>query len=171
LTSENGFALAPWRITVSTAGVVPSIEKLIAANLGVRLAVSLNHYSNPKRDRIMPINKKYPIEQVMEASRRFAKTSRYGVTFEYVVNEGDNDGPDAINALVKMMHDIKCKVNLIPLNPAGSHYDAPEADIARIDAFSKVLYERGITATVRKSRGKDICGACGQLAGRLKNAD
>jgi len=172
ITSDNGLVLAPWRITISTAGVVPSIEKLAAAGLGVQLAISLNHYSNEKRDALMPINRKYPIEKVIDAARNFAHTNKHGVTFEYVVLEGENDTPEAVNALVKMLHGLRCKINLIPLNAAGGVAAAGGAqDTRRIAAFAQALFDRGIVATVRKSRGRDICGACGQLAGRLRKAD
>ncbi len=168
VTSSDGLNLAPKRITVSTAGLVPGIRKLSRDRLGVGLAVSLNTYSDEKRDRIMPINRRYPIKAVLEAAHEYARILEDGITFEYVVIEGENDGDDAVESLVRYLGRIPCKVNLIPLNPTtGEMGIGPEE--TRLRRFAEKLYAHGVIATVRKSRGRDIDGACGQLAGRLRN--
>jgi 23S rRNA (adenine2503-C2)-methyltransferase len=165
ITSDEGFVCAPRRITVSTAGVVPSIDALAAARLGVQLAISLNAFSNDVRDRLMPVNRRYPIERVLDAARRYAKSNPGPVTFEYVVIEGENDTPESVGALCALLHGIRCKLNLIPVNPARRLSGRGRPDMDHLRRFAQSLYDRGILATVRTSRGADICGACGQLSG------
>jgi 23S rRNA (adenine2503-C2)-methyltransferase len=161
---EDAFTIGARRITVSTAGVVPSIERLMAQDLTIGLAISLNAYNNPQRDRIMPINKKYPIEALVEAARRYEKKTNRPVTFEYVVVEGDNDTPEAVKALTRLLKGVECKINVIPVNP-GAGLLAPSPSEKRLQDFADALFRQGLAATVRKSRGRDICGACGQLGG------
>jgi 23S rRNA (adenine2503-C2)-methyltransferase len=168
IMAEDAFTIGSRRITVSTAGVVPSIQRLMNEDLGIRLAISLNAYNNMERNRIMPINKKYPIESLVEiASEYFEKTGR-PVTFEYVLVEDENDGPDAIAALGKLLSGIVCKINVIPVNPSRYGASRSPSD-GKVLQFAQALYDLGLTATVRKSRGMDIKGACGQLtASRLR---
>jgi len=160
---EEGFGLSGRRITVSTAGVVPSIERLAAEGPAVGLAVSLTTFSNEHRDRLMPINRKYPIERVVEAARNFAAGTRRALTFEYVVMEGENDGRTAVEAICGLLRGLRCKVNCIPLNK-GPYARGRISSPAAVRAFADALSRRGIVATVRKSRGGDIGGACGQLS-------
>ncbi len=162
IQSENGFTIGSRRITVSTAGVVPSIRKLLNEDLSIGLAISLNACNNEDRSRIMPINDKYPIETLVEiAGEYFEKTGR-PVTFEYVLVENENDGYEHMKMLASLLTKIVCKVNVIPVNPGTSGiYSSPAED--KVNKFTQGLYDLGITATVRKSRGKDIKGACGQL--------
>jgi 23S rRNA (adenine2503-C2)-methyltransferase len=162
IMSEDAFTIGSRRITVSTAGVVPSIRRLMDEDLSIGLAISLNSYNNTERSRIMPVNKKYPIESLLEiASEYFEKTGR-PVTFEYVLIKDENDGPEAVSALVSLLTPIVCKINVIPVNPSRDGMDRSPQD-TKVQRFAQELYDRGLTATVRKSRGLDVFGACGQL--------
>jgi 23S rRNA (adenine2503-C2)-methyltransferase len=156
------FTIGARRITVSTAGVIPSIERLIAEDLTIGLAISLNHYANDKRSAIMPINKKYPIEQLVAVSERYSAKTGRRVTFEYVIIPGETDTSEAALALKKLLGKGDAKINLIPLNPVtgGRNSGAAPAAVVR---FSERLHALGLAATVRASRGRDISGACGQL--------
>jgi 23S rRNA (adenine2503-C2)-methyltransferase len=168
IMDNDCFAIGGRRITVSTAGVIPSIERLMKEDLNVGLAISLNAFSNTRRDMIMPINKKYPIESLVEISKRYFEKTGRRVTFEYVVVEGENDTQEAARALKKLLGGVTCKINLIPLNPvSGSTGVTPSR--RRLDELSDRLHEAGLAATVRTSRGSDICGACGQLTARKFN--
>jgi 23S rRNA (adenine2503-C2)-methyltransferase len=159
------FAIGGRRITVSTAGVVPSIERLMAEDLNVGLAISLNSFSNERRSAIMPVNKKYPIEALVAAARRYFEKTGRRVTFEYVVAPGETDTPEAARALKKLLGNLTCKINLIPLNPVTGT-GAPAATNRQVAAFSGALHGLGLSATVRTSRGRDVGGACGQLTAR-----
>ncbi|MBD3420152.1 MAG: 23S rRNA (adenine(2503)-C(2))-methyltransferase RlmN [Chitinivibrionales bacterium] len=162
LMHPDAFNLGGRRITVSTAGVVPSIERLMREKLNVNLAISLNTYSNELRDRLMPINKKYPIEQLIEVSHRYFEHTGRRVTFEYVLIKGENDSDAAAAALKKHLAGLTCKVNVIPLNNCdySSEKTPAKADVVR---FVKKLHSFDIGATIRTTRGNDIFGACGQL--------
>jgi 23S rRNA m2A2503 methyltransferase len=164
IMSEEAFTIGARRITVSTAGVVPSIEKLMAQDLTIGLAISLNAFCDKDRDTIMPINKKYPIASLMEAARQYSKKTNRPVTFEYVLVEGENDSPAAVSALVSLLKGLNCKVNVIPINPSSGKKAIPPSE-RKLKAFADRLLNHGIAATVRKSRGQDISGACGQLGG------
>jgi 23S rRNA (adenine2503-C2)-methyltransferase len=166
IMSEDAFAIGARRITVSTAGVVPAIEKLMEQNLTIGLAISLNTYCDEERNKIMPINKKYPIASLKEIARRYSNKSGRTVTFEYVLIDGKNDSATAVNALAALLKGLDCKVNVIPVNPAGT-FKVSAPSLEKLHQFAEALENRGITAMVRKSRGQDISGACGQL-GRLK---
>ena len=162
ITSDKGLGISPRRVTVSTSGLVPEIEKLGAAGLKVNLAVSLNASSDVVRDRIMPVNKRYPIRELLAACRRFPLEPRRRITFEYVLLGGVNDSQDDALRLTRLLKGIKCKVNLIPFNPfPGSEFQRP--DDAAVRRFQKVLLDHRYTAPVRESRGRDISAACGQL--------
>jgi 23S rRNA (adenine2503-C2)-methyltransferase len=159
---EAGLAVPARRITLSTVGVVPGIEKLGQEPFMPNLAISLHASSEAQRDTLVPINRKYDLEALIEACRRFPVKRRGRITFEYVLLAGVNDTPDDARRLVKLLDGIKGKVNLLPLNAApGIPFDRP--DDARVDAFAKILSDKGLTVSVRKSRGRDIRAACGQL--------
>jgi 23S rRNA (adenine2503-C2)-methyltransferase len=160
--AEDGIALGKRRITLSTSGVVPEMRRC-GEELGVNLAISLHAPDDDTRSAIMPINKKYPLKELMAACRAYpgAQNSRR-ITFEYVLLKGVNDGLAHARALMKLVAGIPCKFNLIPFNPwPGAIYECP--DDAVIRAFSDTLYNAGFTATVRTPRGRDILAACGQL--------
>jgi 23S rRNA (adenine2503-C2)-methyltransferase len=162
LTDPRAFAFAPRRITVSTVGLVSGIERLAKENLRVNLAVSLHATSNEIRDRIMPVNRGFAIEELLAACRRFPLPFRQRMTFEYVLLEGINDSAEDARRLVKLLKGIRGKINLIPFNDwEGSSFARPP--LARILDFQTVLLEHGIRATVRWSKGEDIGAACGQL--------
>jgi len=166
---EDIYNIGGRRITVSTAGVVPSIERLLKEKLNIGLAISLNSYSNELRDQLMPINKKYPIESVVAIARRYATETGRTVTFEYVVIDGKTNTPEALLAIQKCCGGFDCKINLIPLNPStGSTLVGPDDE--GLQKFADALERKGITATIRRSRGQDIWGACGQLAGKRIHA-
>lgn len=168
IMDEKGFGIGGRKITVSTAGVIPSIEKLQNSDLNIGLAISLNSYKDSIRDNVMPINKKYPISQLIKAADTFSKIKRSRVTFEYVVIENQNDNKEAASTLIKLLKGVNCKLNLIPLNPyRKNNLHAPTEE--RLDNFGKILSDGGLTVTVRRSRGQDISGACGQLAGSIVN--
>jgi len=171
IMSEEAFGIGGRRITVSTAGVIPSIERLMTLNLNIGLAISLNSYNDEERSRLMPVNKTYPIDSLIDIAKRyFAKTGRR-VTFEYVLIDGKTDTPEAAEALIRLLGGFPCKINLIPLNPHAQETLSRTSDHT-LTWFADELERRGLTATVRKSRGQDISGACGQLAGRsLPSAD
>ena len=169
ITSEKGLGISTRRVTVSTSGLVPEIEKLGAAGLKVNLAVSLNAASDEVRDRIMPVNRRYPIRELLKACRRFPLEPRRRITFEYVLLKTVNDSPEDALRLAKILRGIKCKVNLIPFNPfPGSAFQRP--DDAAVRRFQKVLLDHKYTAPVRESRGSDISAACGQLRERSATA-
>jgi 23S rRNA (adenine2503-C2)-methyltransferase len=162
LLDANGVALSPKHVTLSTSGIVPGIERLAQEKVRPKLAVSLNASSNEQRDTIMPINKKYPLEKLLAACRRYPLRPWEKLTFEYVLLGGFNDSPDDARRVVKLLANLRCKVNLIPWNPGELPYAPPDA--ARIEAFRSVLAEKGFPVFVRYSRGQDIFAACGQLA-------
>ena len=162
LTDPKAFGFSPRRITVSTVGLVSGIERLARENLKVNLAISLHATSNEIRDRIMPVNKGFAIEELLEACRRFPVAFRQRITFEYVLLEGVNDAPEDARRLVRLLKGIRSKINLIPFNDwEGSDFRRPA--LHRIIAFQDLLLEHGIRATVRWSKGEDIGAACGQL--------
>ena len=162
LNSEHGLAISPRRVTLSTVGIVPGLEKLAREPLMPNLAISLHATTDEQRTALVPPNKKYPLAQILDACRRFPLKKRSRITFEYVLLDGVNDTPDDARRLVKLLSGIKAKVNLIPLNPApGIPYDRPSDE--RVNRFAQILADRFITVSVRKSRGRDIRAACGQL--------
>ena len=162
LADEHGLAIHPRRITLSTVGVLPGLERLATEPLMPNLAISLHATTAEQRDRLVPINRKYGIVELLDACRRFPLKRRDRITFEYVMLKGVNDSDEDARRLVRLMHGIRAKVNLLPLNEAaGIPYERPED--ARVNRFAKILSERGVTVSVRKSRGRDIRAACGQL--------
>jgi 23S rRNA (adenine2503-C2)-methyltransferase len=165
LCTDVGQNFSPRRITVSTAGVVPKIAELGQRNRHVGLAVSLNATTDEVRERLMPINKRWPLAVLMEALRRYPLPRRRRITFEYVLIAGLNDTPADARRLVRLLDGIRSKVNLIPYNPVARPFagklqrPAPEA----VDAFAQRLREKDLSTFVRQSRGDDIAAACGQL--------
>ena len=163
LTDANGLGLSPRRVTVSTVGLVSGIERLARENLRVRLAVSLHATTDEVRDRLMPVNKGFDLQALLAACRSFPLPMRQRMTFEYVLLDGVNDTPDDARRLVRLLHGIRAKINLIPFNAwNGAVFERPP--LQRILAFQTRLLEHGVTATVRWSKGEDIGAACGQLA-------
>lgn len=150
------------RITLSTAGITPKILEIADRSPHVNLAVSLNATTDEVRNRLMPLNKKYPIRSLLDACRRFPLEPRRKITFEYVMLDGINDRMDDARRLIRLLKGIRCKVNLIPFNPyEGSEFSRPSDE--KILRFQKVLVNGGLTALIRKSKGQDILAACGQL--------
>jgi 23S rRNA (adenine2503-C2)-methyltransferase len=162
LLDPNGMAISPKHVTLSTSGIIPGIEKLAQEKVRPKLALSLNASSNEQRDRIMPINRKYPIEKLLEACRRYPLRPWEHLTFEYVLLGGFNDSPEDARRVVRLLSNLRAKVNLIPWNPADLPYEKP--DPARIEQFRKILADKDMLVFVRYSRGQDVMAACGQLA-------
>lgn len=165
LTSEWGPGISPRRVTLSTAGLVPEIVRLGKTGLRVNLAVSLNASTDEVRDRIMAVNRRWPLKDLLAACRRYPLEPRRRITFEYVLLSGVNDTEEDAKRVAALLRGIRCKVNLIPFNPfPGSGFERPgDASVRR---FQKVLLDRNYTAPVRESRGRDISAACGQLRER-----
>ncbi|RJP73692.1 MAG: 23S rRNA (adenine(2503)-C(2))-methyltransferase RlmN [Candidatus Zixiibacteriota bacterium] len=164
LSDEGGPAIAQRRMTVSTAGIVPGILRLAQEGLKVKLAVSLNAPIDELRDRIMPINRKYPIAEVMKAAAEYQQKNGFRITFEYALMPGINDTEPMIRALRKWLLTVPAKLNLIPLNPIEKSAHPPADWDAIFDRFYKVFARDSITLTMRRSRGQEIRAACGQLA-------
>ncbi|MFC4656264.1 bifunctional tRNA (adenosine(37)-C2)-methyltransferase TrmG/ribosomal RNA large subunit methyltransferase RlmN [Rheinheimera marina] len=165
MMEDYGFGLSKRRVTLSTSGVVPALD-LLKDKIDVALAISLHAPNNELRNELVPINKKYPMEEFLAASKRYVADSRANdkVTVEYVMLDGINDSMDQAHELAKALKDTPSKINLIPFNPyPGSPYK--RSSNSRIDRFNKVLQEYGFTVIVRKTRGDDIDAACGQLVG------
>ncbi len=168
MLDDYGYGLSRRRVTLSTSGIVPAIDRL-GEQLPVSLAVSLHAPNDELRDRLVPINRKYPLKELMAACQRYIKVApRDFVTFEYVMLEGVNDSDAQAHELVVLTQDVGCKFNLIPFNPfpdSGFTRSSP----GRIAAFRDILMEAGLVTTTRKTRGEDIDGACGQLAGQVQD--
>ncbi|HXT72192.1 MAG TPA: 23S rRNA (adenine(2503)-C(2))-methyltransferase RlmN [Vicinamibacterales bacterium] len=162
LADKSGIALPPKRVTLSTVGVLPGLEKLAQEPLMPNLAVSLHATTTEQRDRLVPVNRKYTLEDLIDACKRFPLAKRRRITFEYVLLAGENDTPEDARRLVRLLAAIKAKVNLLPLNEApGIPFQRPSD--ARVNAFAKILADSDVVVSVRKSRGRDIRAACGQL--------
>ena len=162
LHDEDGLNMSRSRITLSTAGLLPAIERLAGEPMIPNLAISLTGATNEKRNELMPINRRYPIEQLLDAIRRFPLKHRQRVTFEYVLLRGITDAPEDALHLVKLVKGIRAKVNLIPFNEAEElNYRRPPDTV--VERFQQILIHHNISAFVRKNRGNDISAACGQL--------
>jgi 23S rRNA (adenine2503-C2)-methyltransferase len=162
LADEHGFGLPARRVTLSTVGLLPALERMAKEPFMPNLAISLHAPTDHMRGELVPLNRKYGIAEIIDACKRFPLKKRGRITFEYVLLAGVNDRPDDARKLAKLLSGVKSKVNLIPLNAAaGIPFDRP-ADAA-VDRFAKILSDRGLTVSVRKSRGRDIRAACGQL--------
>ena len=166
MQDDFSFGLSRRRITLSTAGIVPAIDRL-KEQCPVSLAVSLHAPNNELRDSIVPLNKKYPIQLLLDACRRYVSHSaRARVTFEYVMLQEVNDAPEQAEQLAEILADMPAKINLIPFNPfKGSAFKRSSNN--RIYRFRDYLHSQGLIATIRKTRGDDIDAACGQLAGMV----
>jgi 23S rRNA (adenine2503-C2)-methyltransferase len=162
LCDAQGADISPRRITLSTAGHVPGIERLGASDLGVNLAVSLSATTDAVRDRIMPINRRWPIAALLAACRAYPMPGRRRLTFEYVMLGGVNDALEDARRLTALLKGIRCKINLIPFNATPDLPDRPSPR-AQIEAFQALLHTAGLTATIRESRGSEISAACGML--------
>jgi len=169
MMDDFAYGLSKRRVTVSTAGVVPAMDRL-GDTLDMRLAVSLHATNDELRNELVPVNKKYPLKELMAACRRFIdkQNSRSRITFEYVMLDGINDQPEHARELIKLLKDMPTLMNLIPFNPfEGSGYRTSSNNA--VDRFRKILHESGMTTVVRKTRGEDIDAACGQLAGKIED--
>ena len=173
MLDDHGYGLSRRRVTVSTSGVVPMIDRL-AQDCPVALAVSLHAPSDALRDPLVPLNRKYPLDELLQACERYlAHAPRDFITFEYCMLDGVNDQPEHARQLIELVQrhgrqGLRCKFNLIPFNPfpASGLLRSPQE---RVQAFAKILLDAGIVTTVRKTRGDDIDAACGQLAGDVKD--
>jgi 23S rRNA (adenine2503-C2)-methyltransferase len=169
MLDDHGYGLSRRRVTVSTSGVVPMIDRL-RDDCPVALAVSLHAPHDALRDDLVPLNRKYPIAELLEACNRYlAAAPRDFITFEYCMLDGVNDTPELARQLVALVRDkVSCKFNLIPFNPfpeSGLQRSSRE----RVTAFARILQDAGVITTVRKTRGDDIDAACGQLAGEVQD--
>ena len=161
-SDSNGLALAMRRMTVSTAGVIPQIRKFAEEPARPKLAVSLNASNDEQRTALMPLNRKYPLEELLQTCREFPLGPREFVTFEYVLLDGINDSDDDARRVAKLVRGIKCKLNLIPFN-GGAELSYKPSPMERVLAFQGVLRSRNVPAYIRISRGQDVMAACGQL--------
>jgi len=162
LLDPNAMAISPKHATLSTSGIIPGIERMAQEKVRPKLAISLNASSDEQRNKIMPINRKYPLEKLLDACRNYPLRTWEHLTFEYVLLGGFNDSPDDARRVAKLLANLRAKVNLIPWNPGELPYEKP--DPARIEEFRRILTDKGLPAFVRYSRGQDVMAACGQLA-------
>ena len=168
MLDDNAYGLSRRRVTLSTSGVVPFIDRL-AKDLPVALAVSLHAPNDKLRDKLVPINRKYPLHELMAACQRYLPFApRDFLTFEYCMLDGVNDSDQLARELVQLLAPIRCKLNLIPFNPFPES-GLKQSPRARIEQFAKILQDAKIVTTVRKTRGDDIAAACGQLAGDVQD--
>ena len=162
LNHEHGLAVSPKRVTLSTVGVLPALDRLATEPLMPNLAISLHATTEDQRDALVPVNRKYGLEDILAAARKFPARRRNRITFEYVLLGGVNDTTEDARRLVRLLGNSRCKVNLIPLNEAaGIEFTRPSDE--RVNTFARILADAGLTVSVRKSRGRDIRAACGQL--------
>jgi 23S rRNA (adenine2503-C2)-methyltransferase len=168
MLDDNAYGLSRRRVTVSTSGLVPALDRL-REECPVALAVSLHAPNDALRDSLVPINRKYPLRKLLAACLRYIERApRDFVTFEYVMLNGVNDAPEQARELAALVRDVPCKFNLIPFNPFPNT-EFSTSPRPRIRAFQAVLQDAGFVATVRKTRGEDIDAACGQLAGKVQD--
>jgi 23S rRNA (adenine2503-C2)-methyltransferase len=168
MLDDHAYGLSRRRVTVSTSGIVPAMDRL-SEECPVALAVSLHAPNDRLRDELVPINQKYPLKELLAACQRYLERApRDFITFEYVMLEGVNDSVQQARELVKLVRDVPCKFNLIPFNPfPQTHYRRSKPDA--IQRFRDVLMQADIVTTTRKTRGDDIAAACGQLAGQVQD--
>jgi len=165
MTHPDAFKFSSRRITLSTVGLLPELERLSKEKISFRLAISLNAADEETRSYLMPINRRYPLKKLLEVCRNFSLHPRTRITFEYVLVEGVNDSPQDAKRLLKILKGIPSKVNLIPLNEApGIPFKRPSEE--KVRAFQDILMKGGFTAIVRASKGVEISAACGQLQGK-----
>jgi 23S rRNA (adenine2503-C2)-methyltransferase len=162
VADEQGLGVHPKRVTLSTVGLLPALERLKTESIMPNLAISLHATTDESRSALVPLNKRYDIEALMEACRQFPMSRRSRITFEYVLLENVNDAPDDARRLARLLNGLRAKVNLLPLNEApGIPFRRPSDE--RVNTFAKILADRDVRVSVRKSRGRDIRAACGQL--------
>lgn len=165
ITADEGLNFSHRKVTLSTCGLVPAIRRL-GRDATVNLAVSLNAADDQTRSLLMPVNRKYPLDELLDACRDFPLPNRRMITFEYIMIDGVNDGLQDAGSLARLLSGIRAKINLIPLNPHPSINLAPSPP-QRIEAFQERLIKDHFTAIIRKSKGQDISAACGQLSGEV----
>jgi 23S rRNA (adenine2503-C2)-methyltransferase len=169
MADQEGLAIAPRRVTLSTAGIVPRIYDLAKEDVRPRLAISLTASNDELRNKLFPINRKYPLSELIEACQKYPLGDRERLTFEYVMLDGVNDSDRQARELVRLLSSVRAKVNLIPHNPAPElPYGASPMD--RITGFQSILTAAGLPSFIRRPRGQDISAACGQLAARHQAA-
>ena len=162
LADEHGLAVSPRRVTLSTVGLLPALERLAHEPIMPNLAISLHAPTDAIRGELVPLNRKYGVADIIAACKRFPLKRRSRITFEYVMLAGVNDSPEDARRLARLLADVRSKVNLIPLNAApGIPYERPSDEV--VDRFATILADHQLTVSVRKSRGRDIRAACGQL--------
>jgi 23S rRNA (adenine2503-C2)-methyltransferase len=169
MVDDNGYGLSKRKVTLSTAGLVPAIDRL-RETVDVSLAVSLHAPDDRLRDQLVPLNRKYPIQDLLAACRRYVagKERKLSVTFEYVLIKGVNDTREQAQSLVRLLRGMACKVNIIPFNPfPGTQFQRPDSAVTH--EFSEIVQRGGIFTMIRKTRGEDIDAACGQLVGQVKD--
>jgi 23S rRNA (adenine2503-C2)-methyltransferase len=165
MADEKGLGISPKRMTVSTSGIVPRIYDFARESVRPRIAISLSSAIDEIRDDLMPINRKYRLDELIKACREYPLSDRERLTFEYVMLDGVNDSDQDARRLVRLLNGIKAKVNLIPHNPAPE-LPFRASPVERILAFQKILIDGDVPAFIRRPRGQDISAACGQLAAR-----
>lgn len=169
ITAEWGFNFSPRKVTVSTVGLVPQMRRLLEETQ-VNLTVSLTATTNQLRDILMPVNTRYPLEQLLDACRSLPTSPRKRLTFAYTMLNGVNDSGADARRLTKLLHGTRAKVNLIPFNPfPGSPFVSSRRE--QMQQFRQILLDKGVYATIRESRGQDVDAACGQLAARNRQPD
>jgi 23S rRNA (adenine2503-C2)-methyltransferase len=162
LTDPERYGLGGRRITISTAGLIPGIERLARLRSQINLAVSLHAPDDELRDVLVPINRRYPLRDLTQACRAYVEQTRRRITFEYALMRGINDRPDQARAVARLLKGLLCHVNLIPLNPTpDSHYQRTPYD--QVKAFAGMLRDAGIPTTLRVEKGIEIAAGCGQL--------
>lgn len=165
LSDSQGCAIPKRRITISTAGILPGIQRFTEEKQTFQLAISLTAPTDEQRTQLMPINKKYSLHQILEGAERWARCVNKKVTFEYPLLKGINDSKQDAQRIIQLLNRISCKINIIPFNPIGSAFERPDADT--INTFYRTIRNAGITATLRWSRGEQVDAACGQLSTKL----
>ncbi len=161
LSDQNGFAIAPRRITISTIGIIPAIKRYADEKIKAKLAISLTAVSDEIRNKLMPVSKSFPIKELLQTAHYYTKKVNKKITFEYVLIDGINDSIEEAKKLAKLVSGISYKINLIPFNPIGNEYKKPSKE--NIDLFFRTLKSHNIQVNIRWSKGEDIQGACGQL--------
>ena len=170
ITDQKGLDIASRRITVSTCGIIPQMLEF-GRRSDANLAISLHAVIDSIRNELMPINKKYPIKDLLDACREYQMKNRQRIMFEYVLIDGVNDSDKDAEKLAELLRGIPCKINLMAMNPDDETSEYKSSDRDRILQFQDLLRKRGYTVFIRQSRGTDISAACGQLAGKLAEAE
>ena len=169
MNSPEGLGIAARRMTLSTVGIIPAMEKLQGLGLQVHLSLSLHATTEDLRSRLLPVNRKYPLKDVIKAGLRYARATGRMLTVEYILISGVNDSADDARRLASMARTLRAKVNLIPCSPGGGPGYEPSPGPRQAD-FLRILEAAGVGATLRRSKGADIRAACGQLAGKARQS-